>query len=179
VSTLSSSTIFRRSSASIIFGVLALCAAVAAIASDDDGEMHSLDSVDTGETHSLDSVDTGQTHSLDSVDTGRTHSVDSVDALADERRARPAAPAPEAFPTIVDGDWQDQARRAKQLISEAEQRLEAANGAYSSMLTRDYPRGDARAKIIEDRESAEAHLNESWAYYGTIKRRALDAGHPL
>jgi hypothetical protein len=169
--------------------VLAAAApAIAASDDDADGPFHSLDSVDTGEMHSLDSVDTGQTETLDSVDAGQTETLDSVDAGqtesldAVEQRADespPAAPAPRALPAIQDGNWEAQAREAKGIIVAAEGRLREANKAYGNMMQRDYPRGEARAKIIAERDTAESSLNEAWAYYGEIKSRASNDGNPL
>jgi len=51
----------------------------------------------------------------------------------------PAAPAPAA---------------ASPVLTAAQRRLEAANAAYSNMIARDYPRGDARAAIISERDAA-------------------------
>ena len=41
-------------------------------------------------------------------------------------------------------------------LAAARSRLDQANAAYSNMLARNYPRGDARAAIIAERDSARA-----------------------
>ncbi len=153
----------------------------------DTGKTESLDSVDTGKTESLDSVDTGQTHSLDSVDTGQTHSLDSVDtghtesldSVVERSYESPAALASPPLPSVEDGNWEAQAHKAKGFIAAAEKRLKTANAAYGDMMARDHPRGDARAKIVEERHAAERSLNDAWEYYRQIKKRARDAGKPL
>jgi hypothetical protein len=144
---------------------------------DSDGAFHSLDSVDTGRTHDLDSVDTGRTRSLDEVDGGRSESLDAVEQRASEHA--PAAPAPQPLPPIQNGNWDEQAQAARRVIAAAEARLKAANDAYGNMMERDYPSGDARREIVGERDAAQSGLNEAWAYYGQIKKRAREAGRPL
>jgi hypothetical protein len=145
----------------------------------DTGETHDLDEVDDGVTQSLDSVDTGRSQSLDSVDTGRTESLDSVVERAAEAPDAPTAPAKIDFPAIAEGDWEHQASRAKEYIARAEERLRVANATYAKMIQKDYPRGDERAVIIAERGAAQTALNESWSYFGRIKKRAAAAGRPL
>lgn len=41
-------------------------------------------------------------------------------------------------------------------VAAAKQRLERAEAAYALMMRRDYPRGDARAKIVKERQEARA-----------------------
>jgi len=154
--------------AALLIALVLAAAAPAIAASDDDAD---------GPFHSLDSVDAGHTEPLDSVDTDRTESLDAVEQRADE--SPPAAPAPRALPAIQDGNWEAQAREAKGIIVAAEERLREANKAYGSMMQSDYPRGEARARIIAERDAAESSLNEAWAYYGAIKSRASNAGNPL
>jgi hypothetical protein len=199
---------FRLPRASALFALLTLGAAVAALAGEG-GETHSLDDVDTGVTHSLDSADTGRTdaldrvdegrthaldaaddgstHSLDSADTGRTDALDRVDvgrthALdaveAGDRRASRGGADPSAGP-IADGDWEARATRARQRIAAAEQRLDQANAVYGNMMARSYPRGEAKQRIIDERDAAQSALDAARAELAAIEEGAAEAGDPL
>ena len=88
------------------------------------------------------------TVSLDAVPVATAEDSDSLvvaaedpDALVTTEAAdpAPAAPAPSAKPAA---------------LAEAQRRLDDANAAYSNMIARDYPRGDARAAIISERDAA-------------------------
>ncbi|MCH2169793.1 hypothetical protein MK489_03330 [Myxococcota bacterium] len=57
----------------------------------------------------------------------------------------------EAGPRIADTSREIQAAR---------QRLDRANARYSNMMSRNYPRGDARVAIVAERRAAEAHLRD-------------------
>ena len=50
----------------------------------------------------------------------------------------------------------DAAPDAASQVAAAKQRLERAEAAYGLMMRRDYPRGDARAKIVKERQEARA-----------------------
>jgi hypothetical protein len=146
----------------------------------DTGTTKSLDSVDTGETESLESVSNGRTESLDSVDTGRTADLDAVVQRTFEAPGdSPAPPAKIEFPAIEDGDWERQASQASGYVAAAEKRLRSANASYSNMMHNDYPRGDARARIIEERDAAHVALNDSHSYLARIRKLAGAAGRPL
>ena len=119
----------------------------------------------------------GRFQTLDSVDTGRTGSLDSVVLRAYPPHDR--QPTRERLPNIQNGNWEEQAARAKEIIAAAEKRLVEANSAYGNMRSRQYPRGEGRKGIIDERDEAEAGVNKAWAHYGKIKNLARDSGHSL
>ncbi|HEY8152746.1 MAG TPA: hypothetical protein VII72_01320 [Myxococcota bacterium] len=148
----------------------------------DKGRTHSLDAVDIGETDDLDEADTGHTNSLDSADTGKTDSLDSVDTgetvgldAADTGKtveldtAETDVPAPVAAPAPVPDLGSSAERAEAQRIREeavvASQRLDGANAAYSQMMARGYPVGDARARIVQQRETARSAYRQATTRY--------------
>lgn len=125
---------------------------------------HSLDSVDDGSSKSLDSVDTGDTVDPDTLD-GGSESLDAAEA-APPQPAAMAAPA--ALPEIDDAEMRAKAQSARQAVLVEQQRVQQANAAYSSMLTRGYPQGDARAAIVQERDAAAAAYQQASARYDAI-----------
>jgi hypothetical protein len=126
----------------------------------------SLDSVDTGESKSLDAVDTGESVDPDAVDTGESESLDAAEAPAPAQSAPMAPPA--ALPEIDDANSRAQAQSAREAVLVAQQRVEQANAAYSSMMTRDYPQGDARAAIVQERGAASQSYQQVSTRYEAI-----------
>jgi len=186
-----------RRAAAIGFGLLLGLAAQAEDTTDldavDTGETRSLDDFEGGETRDLDAVDTGGTDDLDAVDTGATDDLDAVDKgssvdldTADTGRsvdldtAETEAPAPVAAPAPVP-DIENAAERAEALkihgeAAAATQRLSAANAAYSEMMARGYPTGDARARIVKERDSARADYQQAnTRYQDMLKKLARSA----
>jgi hypothetical protein len=137
----------------------------------DVGETHALDAADSGHSDSLDSADTGRTHRLDSVDDGTMHDQDAVDtgrtlrldAAETDVPARIAAPAP--VPDAGSAAERAQAEAIREDAVLAATRLDGANAAYSEMLARGYPTGDARAVIVEQRDTARRAYEQAHARY--------------
>jgi hypothetical protein len=148
------------------------------------GESRDLDAADAGGTDSLDSVDTGETDDLDSADKGSTDDLDAVDTgkAVDLDTAETGVPAPVAAPAPVP-DIESAAERAEALrIHEeavaATQELNAANAAYSEMMARGYPTGDARARIIQQRDTARAAHTQANARYQDLLKKLSQRGNP-
>lgn len=129
----------------------------------------SLDSVDTGESKSLDAVDNGESVDPDAADTGGSESLDAAEAPAQGQQA-PLAP-PAALPEIDDADTRAQAQSAREAVLVAQQRVQQATAAYSSMMTRDYPQGDARAAIVQERDAASQAYQQASGNYAAILKQ--------
>lgn len=146
------------------------------------GETRDLDETDTGHTDSLDSADTGKTDTLDSADTGKTDSLDAADTgkTVDMDTAETDVPAPVAAPAAVPDIGSAAERAEAQRIHEeavvATQRLNGANAAYSEMMARGYPTGDARARIIEQRDTARAAYTQANARYQDLLKQHAQRG---
>jgi hypothetical protein len=131
----------------------------------DRGQTRSLDSYDnTGETRSLDSVDKGEgEEDLDQADTGRTVGL----GVAEKNRPQPvAAPAP--VPEGASAERRAEAQRIREDAVVAARRLDGANAAYSQMMSRGYPAGEERAKIIQERDAAQKAYAEANARYSAV-----------
>ena len=137
------------------------------------GPSRSLDSVDNGSSKSLDAADTGESVDPDTID-GDSESLDAAEAPAPATGAAsqsaPLAP-PAALPAIDDADTRAQAQSAREEVLVAQQRVKQANAAYSSMMTRDYPQGDARAAIVEERDAAGQAYQQASARYAAILKQ--------
>jgi acetyl-CoA acetyltransferase len=120
-------SLLRRAAA---VGLIVFCG-VAAQA--DDGS-RSLDSASTGEAKSLDAAAGDESVGLDAVG------------------ADPSAPAP--LPEIDDDAMRAEAQAARDAVLSAQRRAAQADAAYSKMRSRDYPQGDARAAIVNERNAA-------------------------
>lgn len=145
-----------RHAAAVI--VIALCAATAQA----QARSRSLDSVDKGESKRLDAVDTGESIDLDDAEATGSESLDAAE------RAPSAQPAPPALPDIDDPNTLAQARDAREAVLVAQQRVAQANAAYSRMMSRDYPQGDARAAIVLERDAARKAYEQATARYAEI-----------
>jgi hypothetical protein len=133
----------------------------------DQGQTRSLDSYDdTGETRSLDSVDDGRgegEEGLDQADTGRMVDL----GVAEKDKPQPvAAPAP--VPEGASAERRAEAQRIREEAVVAARRLDGANAAYSQMMSRGYPAGDERAKIIQERDAARKAWEEASARYNSV-----------
>ena len=142
--------------------MLALLCGVSAQAQDNS---HSLDSVDSGGSKSLDAVDTGESVDPDSLD-GGSESLDDAESPAQGQSASLPQPAP--LPEIEDATARAQAQSSREAVLVAQQRVLQANAAYSRMITRDYPQGDARAAIVQERDAAAAAYQQASARYESI-----------
>lgn len=132
------------------------------------GPSRSLDSVDTGKSKSLDAADTGESVDPDTID-GDSESLDAAEAPAQGQPAPMAPPA--ALPEIDDADTRAQAQSAREEVLVAQQRVQQANAAYSSMMARDYPQGDARAAIVQERDAASQAYQQASTRYAAILKQ--------
>lgn len=148
----------RRAAAVIL---IALCAATAQAQE----RTRSLDSIDKGESKSLDAVETGENSDLDDAESTGSKSLDSAETSPS------AEPAPTALPNIDDPAALAQARDAREAVLVAQQRVAQANAAYSSMMARDYPQGDARAAIVSERDAARKAYEQANAHYAEILKQ--------
>jgi len=149
----------------------------------DNGKTQGLDAADTGRTNSLDSADTGKTDSLDSVDTGKMLDQDAVDTgktvgldtAESDVPAPVAAPAP--VPDLGSASERAQAQRIREDAVVASQRLDGANAAYSQMMARGYPTGDARALVIRQRDTARSAYEQANARYAAYLKQLEQSGN--
>lgn len=58
--------------------------------------------------------------------------------------------------------------QAKQALGEARERKERANAAYGQMMKSGYPRGEARAKIVNARKSAQDAFDAADRHYNAV-----------
>lgn len=164
----------------------------------------SLDSVEN-KTGALDAADSG-TQSLDGADTGATHDPDTVPAARDAapgdtdtaplrmgNPARPYAnPAPKpatppvpaakhSAPPDPAAQWADWVRRldeGSQHLRDAQARADQAEAAVTVMLARHYPAGEAKAKLLKEREDARADLARAQQEYPELLDEARRDGVP-
>lgn len=95
----------------------------------------------------------------------------SVPARADELDV---LPVPAAVPEIEDGAARAAAEKAHADLDEARQRLARANDAYAEMRARDYPRGNARAQLLRERDAARRAYERAEARYAEILAQSSD-----
>jgi hypothetical protein len=69
-----------------------------------------------------------------------------------------AAPAPHEAPAGPYAEWIKRLDEGAQKLRDAQQRVEDAEAAVTRMLTRNYPSGAAKAKILKERDDAHAAL---------------------
>jgi len=156
----------------------------------DDGETVSLDAVPAAPTRSLDSVDdgrmvpaseagTGETHSLESEPQGTMHSLDAAangGAWSAPACDQISVQVPRSLPAGDRRGWSHRLSAAKQALAASKARLDAANAAYSSAITRDEPRGQDRADIIETRDAARAEYSTARCQLPALIESAREAG---
>jgi len=87
-------------------------------------------------------------------------------ALADEPQLPPLPPA--AMPSLAGPALVAEAKRAHDELMAAGARVQRADAAYAEMRQRDYPRGNARAAIIHERDAARADYMRAGAHYSEI-----------
>lgn len=164
-----------------------------------DDAFHSLDSVRVGEPSSLDAVPNSEPSSLDAVPASEPSSLDAVrvgEALSpdDVPTAKPAnwmtlpgaesesldaAEAPESAgaetgtqATALSPHLREAFAKAQKAVTAGRARLEAANSAYSSMMARNYPRGEAKTTIVAERDAARAAYAQAVARFGDLGGQA-------
>lgn len=148
----------RRAAAVIL---IALCGATAQAQQG----TRSLDSVDDAKSKSLDSVDVGESVDPDDAEAAGSESLDAAETSPS------AQPAPPALPDIDDPAALAQARDARDAVLVAQQRVTQANTAYSNMMSRDYPQGDARAAIVLERDAARKAYEQANAHYAEVLKQ--------
>ena len=148
----------RRTAAVIL---VVLCGATAQA----EDPSRSLDSVDKGGSKSLDSVDKGESVDLDAAESGGAESLDTAEV------APPAPSSPAPLPEIDDATMRAEAQGARDAVLVAQKRSEQANAAYSKMMARDYPQGDARAAIVQERDLAQQAHQQASAHYKEILKQ--------
>jgi len=127
-------------------------------------EPSSLDAVPSAEPSSLDAVPSAEPSGLDAIPHSRPSELEAVPA-GRTRSLDPLPVAEDALPESAGGDGQldsiaphqrEAFESARKAMSSARARLDAANAAYSNMMARNYPRGEAKAAIIAERNTARA-----------------------
>lgn len=74
--------------------------------------------------------------------------------------------------------WRDKAAQLRARTAAAALREQAASAAYSRMLTRRYPAGDAKLAIIDERDAATKELAEAIGEVRDFKEQARAEGIP-
>jgi len=74
--------------------------------------------------------------------------------------------------------WKDRLDIARQRLEVAEQRAKLMDTRYAKMMRNDYPRGDARQQLIDERDAAKQRLEGEQAAWPKLLERARTAGVP-
>ena len=143
-----------------------------------------LDSLPQAESVSLDAVPVAKPTSLDSLPSGKTRSPDAFPSAQPADLNRVPHAEPESLDAAETPSWtpsdaetqgtslrpQDRAAftKAGKALSLARGRLEAANAAYSKMMARGYPRGEAKAAIIQERDRARSAAARAASEYRAL-----------
>lgn len=94
----------------------------------------------------------------------------------------PAEAPAQAGPASLSPDqrafWRDRATKLRTRVAAAALREQAATAAYSRMLTRRYPAGDAKLAIIEERDEATKEYATAVSNVREFKEEARRAGVP-
>ena len=100
----------------------------------------------------------GETYELGDLpeDSGSANLPDPMPQLV----AKPSPPGPN------DGSQVHTAWRA---VQAAERNMEASNDIYANMIENDYPRGERRVRIIEERRAAFERVNETRQRYNELR----------
>jgi hypothetical protein len=100
----------------------------------------------------------GRSYELDDLtdDSGSQNLPDPMPQLV----AEPSPPGPN------DGSQVHAAWRA---VQAAERNMEASNDIYANMIEKDYPRGEQRARIIEERRAAFDEVNQARLRYNELR----------
>jgi len=99
---------------------------------------------------------------------------------AEPNPARPKAPppAPHEAPNGPYADWIKRLDEGAAQLRAAEQRADDAAAAVTRMLTRHYPTGEAKAKLLKEREEARAALAQARQDYPQLLDDARSSGVP-
>lgn len=122
-------------------------------------EPTSLDAVRFGKSLSPDDVPIAQPTDVNRPPLVRPDDLDAADL--------PAFAAPDAGTQAasVPPHRRDSFVRARKTLAVARARLDAANAAYSKMLARSYPRGEAKVAILAERDGADAAYAQAAAEF--------------
>jgi hypothetical protein len=163
-----------------------------------EGTTRSLDAAESGSgsgTNSLDAVDTGSTNDPDAVPAASEAAPPDADtaplrmgnperpyANPAPKPATPPVPAPKQ-PAHVEpvgqwADWEQRLDEGSQRLGTARARAEQAEAAVTSMLARHYPAGEAKAKLLKEREDARADLARAQQEYPELLDEARRDGVP-
>jgi hypothetical protein len=104
---------------------------------------------DEGHSRALQSLATAAAPGADRGTEGSSSEAPTNDAVAAAGRTSPPSPVQSEIGLI---------HRDKQALAEARERNARAEGAYSNMMARDYPRGEARLQIVAERQAAQRAL---------------------
>ena len=98
------------------------------------------------------------------------------------REHAPAAHAPHAasssFGTGGHSQWMARLQLQQKRVRVAEANKQVWDARYASMIRNDYPRGDARAQILDQREHAKARLERERVTSQHLVEQARQAGVP-
>lgn len=107
--------------------------------------------------------------------TANTAGIATLVAAADVAVAQsaPASPGSDARAW-----WRDKAAELRARVAAAALREQAATAAYSRMLTRRYPAGEAKQEILDERDAATKAVAEARDEVREFKHEARAAGIP-
>ncbi len=74
--------------------------------------------------------------------------------------------------------WRQRQSKLTDAVTQGEIRAEEARNAYTLMMSNDYPKGDRRAEIREERDAAEQDLADARAALDAFPEEARQAGVP-
>jgi hypothetical protein len=100
----------------------------------------------------------GRSYQLDDLpqDSGSENLPDPMPQLV----AEPSPPGPNDGPEV---------HAAWRAAEAAERNMEASNDIYANMIAKDYPRGERRAQIIEERRAAFERVNQTRQRYNKLR----------
>jgi hypothetical protein len=129
-----------------------------------------LDEADVGEAENLDAADVGESESPDEVDRQVAWSPPSCDALEIALGDAPEGDDGEA--------WKRTLAEARARLDAATEQLARADAAYSQMMSRGHPAGDARAGIVAQRDDARSAYAGARCALPALVDRARRSGAP-
>ena len=153
-------------------------------ATDADGGTRSLDAADTGTTNEPDAVPAAAETAPPDADTAPLRMGNPARAYANPAPKPATPPVPAAKPAEhadPGAQWADWVRRlddGSQRLSDAKARADQAEAAVTVMLSRHYPAGEAKAKLLKEREDARADLERATQEYPELLDEARRDGVP-
>jgi len=168
----------------------------------DDGRSEDADEADTGASRNVDAASTGSSRApreaadasenLDEADVGEAENLDAVDVGESEspgevdRQVAWSAPACDTLEVALgdtpDGDdgeaWKRTLAEARARLDAATEQLADADAAYSQMMSRSHPAGDARAETVGRRDAARSAYAGARCALPALVDRARRSGAP-